>query len=136
MSNSEAPADLRSTFVVVNRELRADTIAVTDTIWSDLDQRFGNSAGHTLIASFSFDDDWPTWEIHPNGDEVVCLMSGDADMILATGEGEQSVRLTAPGSFIVVPGNTWHTAKVHTPTTMLFVTPGEGTENRETPGES
>lgn len=136
MSNSEAPADLRSTFVVFNRELLADTITVTDTIWSDLDRRFGNFSGHTLIASFTFDDDWPTWEIHPNGDEVVCLMSGDAKMILATEEGEQSVRLTAPGSFIVVPINTWHTAKVHAPTTMLFVTPGEGTENRETPGET
>ena len=136
MSNSEAPADLKSTFVVVNREFQADTIAVTDTIWNDLDQKFGNFAGHTLIASFSFDDDWPTWEIHPNGDEVVCLMCGDAEMILATDSGHQTVRLTAPGSFIVVPRNTWHTAKVHAPTTMLFVTPGEGTENRETPGET
>ena len=136
MSNSDAPADLRSTFVVVNRELQANTIAVTDTIWNDLDQKFGNFAGHTLIASFSFDDDWPTWEIHPNGDEVVCLMSGDAELILATDSGHQTVRLTAPGSFIVVPRNTWHTAKVHAPTTMLFVTPGEGTENRETPGET
>lgn len=136
MSNSDAPADLRTTFVVVNQELRADTVAVTDTIWSDLDEKFGNFAGHTLIASFSFDDDWPTWEIHPNGDEVVCLMSGDAEMILATGDGEQRVRLEEPGSFVVVPKNTWHTAKVHAPTTMLFVTPGEGTENREAPGET
>ena len=136
MSNSDAPADLRSTFVVVNRELQADTIAVTDTIWSDLDRNFGDFAGHTLIASFSFDDDWPTWEVHPNGDEVVCLMSGDAEMILATEDGERSVRLDRPGSFVVVPKNTWHTAKVHAPTTMIFVTPGEGTENRETPGET
>ena len=136
MSNPESPADLRSTFVVVNRELQAETIAVTDTIWSDLDQRFGSFAGHSLIASFSFDDDWPTWEIHPNGDEVVCLMSGDAELILATEEGEQRVRLDAPGSFVVVPKNTWHTAKVHAPTTMLFVTPGEGTENRATPGNT
>jgi len=37
MSNSDAPADLRSTIVVVNRELQADTIAVTNTIWSDLE---------------------------------------------------------------------------------------------------
>ncbi len=88
-----------------------------------------------LIASFSFDDDWPTWETHPNGDEVACLTSGDAELILATEDGEQSVRLDTPGSFVVVPKNTWHTAKVHTPTKMLFVTPGEGTENRETSGE-
>lgn len=90
MSNSEAPADISSTFVVANRDLHADTVAVTETIWSDLDHKFGNFAGHTLIASFSFHDDCPTWEIHPNGDEVVCLMCGDAEMILATKEGKQS----------------------------------------------
>ncbi len=62
-------------------------------------------------------------------------MSGDADMILAAAEGEKKIRLNSPGSFVVVPKNTWHTAKIHAPTTMLFVTPGEGTENRESPGE-
>jgi hypothetical protein len=50
MSNSDASADLRSTFVVVNRGLQADTIAVTDSIWSDLDRKFGDFAGHILIA--------------------------------------------------------------------------------------
>ena len=57
MSNSDAPADLRSTLVVVNTGLQADTIAVTDSIWSDLDRKFGDFAGHILIASFGFDDD-------------------------------------------------------------------------------
>lgn len=36
-------------------------------------------------------------------------------------------------TFVVVPRGTWHTAKVHAATTMLFITPGEGTENRESP---
>ena len=89
MNNSEGPPDLRSTFVVINKELLADTISVTDTIWRDLDQRYGDFAEHSLIASFSFDDDWPTWEMHPHGDEVVCLMSGDIEMILATEAGEK-----------------------------------------------
>lgn len=136
MDNSIRPLDLRSSFVVLNKELLADTITVSDTIWSDLDERYGNFAGHTLVSSFSFDTDWPTWEIHPHGDEVVCLMSGDAEMILATDDGEKTIRLNVPGSFVVVPKNTWHTAKVRAPTTMLFVTPGQGTENRELPGEA
>ena len=34
---------------------------------------------------------------------------------------------------IVVPRNTWHTAKVSEPTQMLFVTPGQGTINAEHP---
>ncbi len=136
MNNSEGPPDLRSTFVVINKELLADTISVTDTIWHDLDQRYGDFAGHSLIASLSFDDDWPTWEMHPHGDEVVCLMSGDVEVILAMEAGEKKVRLDTPGSFVVVPKNTRHSAKVHAPTTMLFVTPGEGTENRESPGDA
>ena len=134
MSNSQEPTDLRSTFVVLNKELLADTIAVTDTIWSDLDQKYPDFAGHTLISSFSFDEDWPTWEIHPHGDEVVCLISGNVDLILATEAGERKIRLDARGAFVVVPRNTWHTARDHAPTTMLFVTPGEGTENSASPG--
>ena len=50
-------------------------------------------------------------------------------MILQSDDGEQTVRLNTPGSFVIVPKGTWHTAKTSTPTSMLFVTPGEGTEN-------
>lgn len=35
MNKPAGPLDLRSTFVVVNKELLADTIAVTATIWND-----------------------------------------------------------------------------------------------------
>ena len=127
------PADIRSSFVVVNKDLLADFVSVTDTIWSDLDEKFSDFSGHSLIASFSFDDDLPTSEVHPEGDEFVCLLSGDADMILDTAEGEQNVRLNRPGSFVIVPKGTWHTAKVPASTSTLFVTPGQGTGNREQP---
>jgi hypothetical protein len=32
---------------------------------------------------------------------------------------------------VVVPKATWHTAKISTPTALLFVTPGEATQNRD-----
>jgi len=127
------PADIRSSFVVVNEDLLADVVSVTDTIWSDLDEKFGDIAGHSLIASFSFDDDRLTSEVHPEGDEFVCLRSGDADMILDTDKREQNVRMNTPGSFVIVPKGTWHTATAHAPTSMLFVTLGQGTGNREQP---
>lgn len=133
MSGENLPADIQKSFVVVNKRMLADVVPVTETIWSDLDARYGDFAGHSLIASFSFEEDWPTWEVHPEGDEFVCLLSGDAEMILDADDGEQRVRLDTPGSFVIVPKGTWHTAKVHSPTTMLFVTPGQGTENREQP---
>lgn len=125
--------DIASTFVVMGKDLDAETVDVTDSLWAEIDERFGNFAGSSLISSFSFEQDWPTWEVHPNGDEFVMLLSGDAEMTLALPQGDNSVRLTEPGSFVIVPRNTWHTARIHTPTKMLFVTPGQDTENREEP---
>ncbi|MBD1868653.1 hypothetical protein H6F95_15320 [Cyanobacteria bacterium FACHB-471] len=45
-------------------------------------------------------------------------------------EAEKTIHLDTPGAFVLVPCGTWHTAKVHSPSSMLFITPGEGTQNR------
>ena len=126
-------ANIDSTFVVIDPALQAESVAVTDTLFSELDQRYDQFKGHMLVSSFSFDSDWPTWEMHPHGDEFVCLLSGDVDLLLRGPAGERQVHLHAPGSFVVVPKNTWHKAIVNSPAKMIFVTPGQGTENRETP---
>lgn len=126
-------ANIDSTFVVIDPALRAEGVTVTDTLFSELDQRYDNFKGHMLISSYSFDSDWPTWEKHPHGDEFVCLISGDVQLLLRGAAGERQVHLHAPGSFVIVPENTWHKAIVNSPAQMIFVTPGEGTENRESP---
>jgi quercetin dioxygenase-like cupin family protein len=58
------------------------------------------------------------------------LLSGRATLKLKTGDGERQAVLSEAGSYVVVPRNTWHTAKISEHTRMLFITPGEGTENR------
>ena len=108
--------------------------SVTPTFYEDLDSEFNSFAGHLLVSRYEFEEAWPTWEIHPNGDEFVYLLSGDVDMVLWNGQGEDIVRLDREGSYVVVPQNTWHTARPRMPTSMLFVTPGEGTLNAESPG--
>ena len=122
---------LDSHFVVLKPDLGADTVEATDTIYAELDERYDGFKGASLVAKHSFASDWPTWEMHPAGDELVCLLSGNVDMVFASPDGEESVTLTKAGEFVVVPRGTWHTARVHAPTDMLFVTPGEGTENRK-----
>ena len=126
-------ANIADTFVVVKPDLTAESATVTDTFFSELDTRYDGFKKHMLISSFSFDSDWATWEMHPHGDEFVCLLSGDVEFLLRDAEGERSLRLDSPGSFVAVPQNTWHKAIVSRPATMIFVTPGEGTENREVP---
>ncbi len=127
------PESMKNNVVVVDQGFESQVIRVTDTLWSDIDEKFGDFAGRTLISRFEFHEDWHTWEVHPAGDEFVYLLSGEAEMILATADGDKTVTLSNPGEFVIVPRNTWHTARVSVPTAMLFVTPGEGTINAEEP---
>ena len=129
----EKPHKLASTFVVAAPDLSSETVAVTDTLWADIDAKYGDFKGRTLISSFEFSEAWPTWEMHPAGDEFVCLLDGDVEMTLALADGDKTVRLNEPGEFVIVPKGVWHTAVPLCRTNMLFVTPGEGTENREQP---
>ena len=112
-----------------------ELVEVNENFFPNLDQQFPGFKGHILTSQFSFDEAWPTWEIHPVGDEMVFLISGDTDLVLATKDGKESVlRVSNPGEYVIVPKNTWHTARPHQPTTLLFFTPGEGTINALTPG--
>ena len=124
---------IASNFVVMNTDLDAESLAVSDNFYAELDKKYGNFAGHTLISCHSFNSDWPTWECHPNGDELVILLDGEVEMRLAKDDGDESVRLATPGEFVIVPRGTWHTARVQREARMLFVTPGEATENLEQP---
>jgi len=133
---SERVHQLSEVFVVLQPDLKVATVPVGPTLYEELDQRFDVFRGHVLIAVHAFDSDWPTWEIHPLGDEVVVLLSGAASLVLKCESGEQTLLLDSPGAYVVVPAGTWHTARICGPTRMLFITPGEGTENREVPPEN
>ena len=122
--------NLATTAVILDHQHRATTMPVTETFWQDLDAQHGDFAGKLLISSYHFDSDWPTWEIHPHGDEIVQLQSGEVEFVLEEPTGLRRVHLDQPGSFVIVPRNTWHTAKVRKPSVMLFITPGQGTQNR------
>ncbi len=109
--------------------------AVSDGFYQELDQEFGQGfAGHTLVSEFAFDSDWGVWEIHPMGDELVYLIEGETDFVLASDDGEKTIHLAQSGEYVVVPRNTWHTARTNKATRCLFITPGEGTMNALTPG--
>jgi hypothetical protein len=50
--------DLTSTFVVVQRDHSAVPVAVTPTIFEELDARFDRFKGRLLVSSFTFESDW------------------------------------------------------------------------------
>ena len=127
---------IATNFVVVNEKLRADVVPVDEELYAKLDETYAGFAGHSLISCHSFESDWPTWEVHPHGDEFVFLLSGRADLVLLQDNEEKVVTLDEPGQFVIVPCGTWHTGRISEPTQMLFVTPGEGSVNLEEPPRS
>jgi hypothetical protein len=113
--------------------LEAKTKALSPTFYPELETEFNGFAGHVLISQHHFAEDWPTWEVHPAGDEFVTLITGDITLVLWQDQQEWPLRLSTPSDFVIIPKGVWHTARVHAPTTMLFVTPGEGTKNAAAP---
>tara|TARA_R110002072_G_scaffold64_10_gene444 strand:+ start:1486 stop:1881 length:396 start_codon:yes stop_codon:yes gene_type:complete len=119
--------------VVLKPELLLDQLEASPEIYQKLDENYDQFRSHTLIAAHQFTEDWSTWEMHPHGDELVVLLSGQAVLLLRQEAGDESVVLNKPGAFAIVPKGTWHTARISEATSMLFVTPGEGTENETSP---
>lgn len=127
------PNHFSESAVVFTPGQRCDVWPVSAEIYSRIDQHYAGFGQHVLVSMHTFTQDWATWERHPHGDELVCVVEGDAEFVLKTEEGEQSLHLHSPGSFVVVPANIWHTARIKRSATCLFFTPGEGTENLVNP---
>jgi len=124
------PFNITGTFVALQQDSRARPLPVNEDFWPALiSGRLGPV--HRLLSCLSFSEDWSTWERHPAGEEFVCLLEGQVELHLENADGTcDTVLLDQPGAFVLVPPNTWHTAKVRRPAKMLFVTAGEGTQNR------
>ena len=82
-----------------------------------------------LVSTFESRSDWSSWEMHPNGDELVLLLSGRL-VLLFEADGERWSEDVRAGQFVVVPRGVWHTADVTEPGTALFITAGDGTTHR------
>jgi mannose-6-phosphate isomerase-like protein (cupin superfamily) len=82
-----------------------------------------------LASEFEFDTDWQNWEMHPNGDEVVYIISGSADFILEGNGATKIIEIRGKG-LIVIPKGIWHTAKALAPCRAMHITMGKGTLHR------
>ena len=126
-----AAEDILQTYLHFRDDGRADPVRISESFWSELSTgKLPQLDRGRLMTAFAFSEPWSTWERHPAGEELVMLLSGAATVVLDDSGGERSVELTSPGSYVLVPPNVWHTARTSVPTTMLFLTPGAGTEHR------
>lgn len=128
---SDPAHDILHTYLHVQDGARMATVDAPDSFWPQL------AAGELpeldqgrLMSAFSFAGAWESWERHPAGEELVMLLAGAVTLTLEEADGARSVQLDRPGAYVLVPRNTWHTASAEAECTLLFLTPGAGTEHR------
>ncbi len=57
-------------FVVLSPDKSATIETADASLYQRLNQNYQGFKGHELISCHEFNEDWSSWEIHPNGDEV------------------------------------------------------------------
>lgn len=132
MNRTPGPYNIDSDVLRLRGDASVEPIAVDEDFWRKLAHgEFGNFHHEYLVSCHAFDRDWTSWEMHPHGDEMVCLLEGAVTFVLERDGEERSFELHRSGDFLIVPKGAWHTARVREPARMLFITAGEGTQHRE-----
>ena len=83
-----------------------------------------------LVSLFTFNESWTTWEMHPNGDEVVLCTSGSMTLHQEHPDGTRAQVTLEPGQYAINNPGVWHTADVAGAATGVFITAGLGTQVR------
>jgi mannose-6-phosphate isomerase-like protein (cupin superfamily) len=129
MASPTQPAfDLIRTYVQLEDGPGAVPVAVGDDFWEKSDSPVALDEGR-LVCAFHNTNDWPTWEMHPAGDEIVYLLSGAIDLVLQEPDGERIIALRDRAACIV-PRGVWHRGIVRMPSDVLHITRGAGTQHR------
>ena len=114
-----------STFVHLDPAGGVTTIKVDKTFWAGLRSRRieGRLAGLvSMYRDFS-------WEMHPDGDELLWVVTGAIAVVLER-DGAEHVAEVSAGRAFVVPRGVWHRVLVREPGKLMFCTPGPRTEHR------
>ena len=82
MAVNLGPHDLDQTRMILGPSGLVTLKDVSPTFYQELDAEYDGFRGYVLVQTFEFSEPWPTWEVHPHGDEIVYLISGAVDFVL------------------------------------------------------
>ncbi len=83
-----------------------------------------------LVSEHGFSQDWPHWEMHPHGAEVVICTQGAMVLRQEFPDGRRVTAELGPGDYAINPPGVWHIADIADRATAIFITAGAGTEHR------
>lgn len=83
-----------------------------------------------LVGMHTFTEPWDSWEMHPEGDEVVLCVDGSMTLHQEHADGSTGTVTLMAGEYAINPPGTWHTADIEGRASALFITAGWGTRHR------
>ncbi|MEM6267742.1 MAG: cupin, partial [Pseudomonadota bacterium] len=83
-----------------------------------------------LVSQYTFTEDWPMWEMHPKGAEVVICTDGEMVIAQEFPDGNTERIALKAGDYAINPPGVWHIADIEVSASAIFITAGEGTEAR------
>jgi len=136
-TSNTGPFDLSTTPIHLDSEVGAKSPAVPLPDFGFDGPSFGayigahckEGAPGRLLMVESTPNDWPAWERHTEGDEIVIVLEGTGDFMQEI-DGEVRVTRFEAGATLINPTGAWHTANVETPMKAIYITPCPGTESR------
>ena len=81
--------DLEATFLGLDGKGGVAKLPVGPDFWETIDRN--PAVRGTMVSEQVSKADWPHWEMHPMGDEVVYLLEGEATLILERQSVEERV---------------------------------------------
>ena len=111
--------------------------AVSQPAFTGMDWYEGYGARHgadgkegRLVSLHTFSAPWDSWEMHPEGAEVVACVAGRMTLIQELPDGQTERVELGPNEYAINPPGVWHTADVEGSATAVFITAGIGTQHR------
>ena len=127
----ESSFDLRGTYLQIADDGSATPIAITKTFWEELTTGGRDISGRWLMGAGFSKESLPNWDLHPEGECILLLLSGSIDVILDEPEGRRAIELREAGDTSVVPRGIWHRAIIREPSNRIFLVAGMGTKMRQ-----
>jgi mannose-6-phosphate isomerase-like protein (cupin superfamily) len=116
------PIDLSCEVVGLSPDRRARLVEQTGRGPTRID-------GYTIGAPELTGDPPHNGEMHPDGDELLYMISGAVSVRLELPDGDRVVELSA-GDGVVVPKGIWHLVTLREPGRLVHITPGPNGEHR------
>lgn len=120
--------DLENTYLSLDGAGGVKAMPGGDAFWASIDRN--PDLGPILVAAFGGEGDWPHWEMHPEGEEVLILLEGEMGIIFEDAGGAETRHAMRAGSTLVVPRGVWHRGVDQAGVKLMAMTWGAGTSHK------